>query len=920
MRKSLLAVLICLIVFSATTSGQELDRDDMKINFMEGESWLLFEEYADALPYYMNLLKEYPNNDNYNYRVGMCYLNILSEKDKAISYLEKAVQNINPGYREGSIKEEQAPPDAYFYLGHAYRINNQLDDAIKAFREFKKILDPKVYDEQVVDYQIEACNNAKRLQKEPLFVDYINLGDPINSRFNDFNPVVSGDESAIVFTRAMQFMDVLMYSKKVNGKWTEPLNMTEMLGYDVDDRCYSTSLSNDGTVAYIYKNDEYDGNIYISKLSDGIWSPLEKLNANINTKYWESHACISRDGRTLYFTSNRKGGKGDYDLDIYMSERDSTGDWGPAVNLGTKINTPYNEETPFISDDGKTLYFSSYGHLNIGGYDICYSNLLENGEWSTPLNMGIPINTTDDDLFFSPAQNGIYGYYAHLSDEGLGLQDIFRYEIYSDEHPRKFHVNGVVPLDKVAGPISGYKILVIGENGDTLQVIKPDPVTGEYNFDVIAGKYKIVFENEGYETITENISFDKNQPNSDLNMSTPVLALTDLVADMKIDKTFFEVNTDDPVLINLTLEPGSELDVESFINNSLLNEDGFKQPEEKFTYPYNPSVGKNIVRFSLTDKFGNITTEEVIVDYIPIAKPEVLLVEVDSLTEDEGSLSIDRAITILDNFAEGDLEKALEELRLLAAGDLEKALDELRKMATGDLKAVLDSLDLKTENITTSGELVDYLIEQEADNEFTNADVVALVVQYGEQEWKKTTDLYRNLQKFATGNLKKALDELDVEGEGIYTADQLYRYLVNHAEELGYSKDDLMTLLIALAVNGNMQIELFLKRLSEVANDNLARLLDDLDLEEQNINTIDELIAYLFNSAEQYGMTEEEIIQIILELSAREIYGDDVTQYLASLEEAEAGKGFPRWVLWTAIPVGLILIFLVLWNRREKKK
>ena len=219
MKKALLSVAFYMIIFSATTNGQELDRDAMKVNFLEGESWLLFEEYKDALPYYLNLLEESPNNDNYNYRVGMCYLNIPEEKEKSIAYLEKAVQNINPGYREGSIKEEQAPPDAYFYLGHAYRVNNQLDEAIRAFRDFKKILDPKVYNELVVDYQIDACQNAKRLMKEPLYVDYENLGDQINSRFNDFNAVVSGDESTIVFTRAMQFMDVLMYSKKVNGKW-----------------------------------------------------------------------------------------------------------------------------------------------------------------------------------------------------------------------------------------------------------------------------------------------------------------------------------------------------------------------------------------------------------------------------------------------------------------------------------------------------------------------------------------------------------------------------------------------------------------------------------------------------------------------------------------------------------------------------
>ena len=771
MKQSLLTVITCLIIFSAPTYGQELDKDAMKVNFLEGESWLLFEEYADALPYYLDLLETYPNNDNYNYRIGMCYLNIPGEKAKAISYLEKAVQNINPDYREGSIKEEQAPPDAFFYLGHAYRVNNQLDDAINAFREFKEILDPKVYDEVVVDYQIDACQNARKLQKEPLFVDYVNLGDPINSRYNDFNPVISGDETAMVFTRGLAFYDALMYSKKENGRWTEPWNLTEMLGVDVDEKCYSSSLSNDGTALYLYKNDGYDGNIYVSYLRDGIWSPVERLNYNINTKYWESHACVSRDGRTLYFTSNRKGGQGEFNLDIYKSERDSAGDWGPAVNLGPKINTQFNEETPFISDDGKTLFFSSYGHYNMGGYDIFYSSLLENGEWSAPLNLGYPINTTDDDLFFAPTQNGIYGYYAHFSDDGLGEQDIFRYEIYSDEHPRKFHVHGIVPLDKIKGPLGSYRIFVIGENGDTLQIIKPDPVTGEYHFDVIAGNYKVVFENEGYETITKEISFIKNQPDSELNIRTPALTLTDLVAEMKIDNTMYKVTTNDPVLINLTLEPDSKLAIESFVNNSLLNEEDFEKPGEQFTYSYTPSEGKNILRFNLTDKHGNLNSEEVVVEYQPIAKPEVIIAEAEPMTEVEDSLTremIAKATGILDRYSPGDPEKALA---------------ELRKLATGDLKTVLDSLDLESENITT----------------------------------------------------------------------------------------------------------------------------------------IDDLIAYLFESAAQYGITESDIIQIILDLSASKIDEDAVTGYITLQEEAEAGKGFPGWILWITIPVGLILILIIL-SRRKKKK
>lgn len=906
MKQSLLSVIICLFLFPATTVAQELDKEAIRMNFMEGESWLLFEEYADALPYYRTLLETYPDNDNYNYRMGICYLNIPGEKAKAIPYLEKAIRNIDPKYREGSLKEDQAPPDVYFYLGRAYRVNNQLDKAIEAFMEFKKILDPKVYNEEVVDKQIEACEYAKKLQSEPLYVDYENLGDPINSRFSDFSPVITRDESTMVFTRALAFYDALMYSKKVDGKWTEPLNMTEMLGVDVDEKCYSTSLSNDGTDLYLYKNDEYDGNIYVTHLRDGIWSPVEKLNDNINTKFWESHACISRDGNTLYFTSNRKGTYG-Y-LDIYKSARDSTGDWGSAVNLGPKINTPYNEESPFISDDGKTLFFSSYGHLNMGGYDILYSTLLENGEWSAPLNLGYPINTTDDDVFFVPAQNGIFGYYARYSDEGLGEQDIYRYEIYSEEHPRKFYVHGVVPFDKIKGPYGLYTILVIDEKGDTVQVVKPDPETGEYHFNVIAGNYKIVFENEGYKTTTQEIAFTNNQPVSELNLSKPQLTLTDRVAEMSIEDTAYYVTTDDMIVIDLALEPDSKLSIESYVNKSLLKREEFDIPEEKFAYNYSPSEGENVLHFNLTDKFGNQNNKKVVIDYQPVVEPEMIIAETGPTVE------VEDAIT------EEMIPDATSILNRYVTDDVNKTLAELRKLATGDLKAVLDSLDLEAENITTNGELLNYLLETSSDREYTDTDLHALINNFENQEKEKTTDLYLNLQKFATGSLKEVIDGLDLDREGIFTTDQLYSYLSVHAKDSDYSEEDLMALLIALTVNGNMDLDRFHDLLSEIASGNLARLLEELDMEEQNINTIEDLIAYLYEHAGQYGVEESDITDLFLDLAAAEIDEAAINRYFDLQEKEKTGKGFPCWILWIAIPAGLILIWLILWSRRKKKE
>ena len=315
--------------------------------FYEAEGFILFEEYQDALADYLQLIKSYPTNSNLKYRIGQCYINIPAEKEKSIAYLEEAVKNINPKYREGRFREKGAPYDAYYHLANAYRINNQIDKALETYEIFNKNLNTKVYNPDVVNLQIESCHNAKELMKTPVYIRKQNLGDVINDEYPDLNPVVSGDQNYMVYNRLTAFQEALFYVKKVNGKWSDPVNIIPDLGLGQEEGNYATSLSQDGKELYIYRRGlDYDGNIYVTKrLNNERWSNIVKLNDNINTKYWESHATVSHDGKKLYFTSNRKDSYGG--LDIYVSERDTGNAWGPAVNLGPVINSVYNEDTPF---------------------------------------------------------------------------------------------------------------------------------------------------------------------------------------------------------------------------------------------------------------------------------------------------------------------------------------------------------------------------------------------------------------------------------------------------------------------------------------------------------------------------------------------------------------------------------------------
>jgi tetratricopeptide (TPR) repeat protein len=430
MRRAKYIFCMFLMVHAISLAGQS--RSDLRSMFVSAEGDILFEDYAEALPKYLSLLQMFPDNFNLYYRVGQCYLNTPGEKEKSIEWLETAVKNIDPDYRAGRLSEKGAPRDALYHLANAYRIANNFNLALETYEIFLEDADTEKYDTTLVRFQMQSCHNAREMMVEPADLDENNLGAPVNDRFSEFNPVVSADESTLLFTRELPFYDAIFWSRKVDGKWTEPVNMTPQLGVDQD--YYTSSLSPDGRTLLMYRIDSYDGNIYMSRLVDDTWSQVEKLNGNINTKFWESHATLSSDGKRIYFTSNRRESIGG--LDIFVSARDSSGNWGPAVNLGPEINTVYNEETPFLTNNDSTLFFSSRGHYNMGGYDIFRSDLDEYGRWSTPVNVGYPLNTTDDDIFFTPLGSGNRGYFGKFAGDRQGRMDIFSCDIYSDQNPR----------------------------------------------------------------------------------------------------------------------------------------------------------------------------------------------------------------------------------------------------------------------------------------------------------------------------------------------------------------------------------------------------------------------------------------------------------------------------------------------------
>jgi len=484
-------VIIFLLAFFLTQGLTAQSKKEFKSTFIEADSYYLYGEYDFANSLFLILYDQAPDNDLLAYKVGNCYLNTPFEKGRAIDYLEQAIRNTDYDANEKSFKETRAPLDAYFALGNAYRIVGDLDNAIATYQKFKSMLteENEMMNADFIDQQIDAAYNARELMEEPVLFIKQNQGSEINLASVNFRPVVSGDETVMVYTCKFGEDNRLYYTRKENGRWLPPEDITEEIGSDND--CESSCLNGDGTELYVYKLDDFIGNIYVSRYVNDTWTPLEKLNNNINTKYFESHAAISNDGNTLYFASNREGGYGE--LDLYMSFRDSEGEWGEAMNMGPTINTRFNETAPFITMNDSSLYFSSEGHRTMGGFDIFKSTKLSSG-WSMPENMGYPVNTTDNDLFFNPVANGKAAYQSRTT--GYKSKDIYR---ISFELP-VITVDGTVSVqDTNFKSFENIYISVIDTtNQDTIKVVTAENTTGLYEVEVGFGDYQISYEGSGF--------------------------------------------------------------------------------------------------------------------------------------------------------------------------------------------------------------------------------------------------------------------------------------------------------------------------------------------------------------------------------------------------------------------------------------
>ena len=372
---------------------------DFKRKFSDAGYLMWNENYYGAMEIYKELLEEVPENYNINYLIGMCYLNLPGYNDQAMEHFKKAQYSITEDYSEGSFREENSPPETLYGLARCHHINHQFEDAIMYYLEYRnRMIDPDFADLEYVNKQIEACERAKVMITEPRGMEMVDVGPSMPYSGNVYRPIFCNNDSTLFYMSDEPARHTILITHLGAGGWSDPEPLNEQIGSAGD--CFINSVSADGKEMYISRTDNFNSDIYVCYCEQGTWSGMQRLNKHINTIYYESHASVSPDGKRLYFTSNRKGGQGA--LDIYVSEKEEDGDWGKAVNIGPLINTPYNEESPVMSDDNQTLYFSSQGHNTMGGFDVFYTILRSDGTWTLPENLGYPVNSGGDEVNYTP--------------------------------------------------------------------------------------------------------------------------------------------------------------------------------------------------------------------------------------------------------------------------------------------------------------------------------------------------------------------------------------------------------------------------------------------------------------------------------------------------------------------------------------
>lgn len=458
-----------------------------------GDRYFMMENHRAAAEAYEEVLSTEPNNARALYRAGLSYLAF--DKEKASEYLYKAY-TIDPA----------VDADILYWLGRAEHINYRFDEAIAHFKNYHESISGlnKGRKEEALRL-MQHARNAQAAIADPKDVFVENMGEIVNSVYSEHSPAISADDNYLLFTTRSKdvtggieardgeyFEDIFETTRSADGTWgaigAVPGKLNSA-GHDA-----SIQLFDNDTKMLLYRAAN-GGDIFLSERQpDGTWGAPRGISKKVNSKYYEADAHITADGNTLYFSTNQFN-KGN-NLDLYKVEKQPNGDWGDPVSLGDVINTPYDEDSPFLHPDGR-LYFSSRGHNTIGGYDIFVSKYDSAAQqWGKPENLGVPINSPDDDTHYRLSQDGRYAFLSSYRIGGYGEKDI-----YTINNIRAAEISGKVLSKQDSMAITGVEVRFSGIQANKRDITfssQTNAETGNYQVTPLSGRiYKVEILKDG---------------------------------------------------------------------------------------------------------------------------------------------------------------------------------------------------------------------------------------------------------------------------------------------------------------------------------------------------------------------------------------------------------------------------------------
>ncbi|MBO0358951.1 PD40 domain-containing protein [Hymenobacter sp. BT186] len=576
------------------------------------------ENYRASIPFYEQVLAKEPNNPLALFRAGISYMSF--DKEKASDYIYKA-QKLKP----------KVSKDVEYWLGRVDHLNYNFDEAITHFQAYNTTLKAKDTRKAELAQLIQHSKNAKVQFNSPRDIFVKNLGPTVNTPYAEHSPVISSDDKVLLFTSRGEnvtgagntdgkkggniatdgeYYEDIFETKRIDDEnWDKPRSLSGVLngkGHDA-----STQLFDNDTKLLMYRQDE-NGDIFYSEKSGGDWTQPKKLNQNINSKAFESDAYITPDGLTIYFSTGKYSEDGT--LDIYYATRQAGGDWGAAKSMGSAINTKYDDDSPYLSRDGKTLYFSSRGHNTMGGYDIFKSEYDSIGKkWGRPENMGYPINTPDDDTYYRLSPDGSYAYLSSYRIGGYGEKDI-----YTINYIKNATIRGKVLSQKDSTIIPGVELVFSGTQADKTALSYRDitkPITGDYQVNVLSGRsYQVALSKDGKNITTEEFAIPVSTNDSTVvekNFYVPYVDTTSQVAFKNIyfDTDKYKLRPESITELNnisgiLKANPGVNISIEGHCDSRNTDE-------------YNMVLGQNRsnAAYNYLKKAGIAETRMVTVSY-----------------------------------------------------------------------------------------------------------------------------------------------------------------------------------------------------------------------------------------------------------------------------------------------------------------